>query len=163
MSRTVGIDLSAEPVRTAICAVTSTPGAAIVELPIRPADDATVLAACSADRVGIDCPFGWPEPFLAAIAAHAAGLPWPGRDQSAGDYRRELRYRATDYYVHPPSLGNSGLVAALTDLVSTLRSRDVEVRLDLPPADGGRRGRLLLKDSHPRDLLAGAAPTRPKG
>lgn len=100
--RTVGVDLSAEPDRTAICAVNWTSGAASVEPPIRPADDAAVLAACaSADRVGIDCPFGWPEPFLAAVSAHAAGQPWPGRHRTTDrDHRRELRYRATDYRVH---------------------------------------------------------------
>lgn len=100
-TRTVGVDLSAEPDRTAICAVTWTPGVASVEPPIRPADDAAVLAACaSADRAGIDCPFGWPEPFLAAVSAHAAGRPWPGRHRTDRDHRRELRYRATDYHVH---------------------------------------------------------------
>jgi predicted nuclease with RNAse H fold len=100
--RTVGVDLSAEPDRTAICAVNWTSGAASVEPPIRPADDAAVLAACaSADRVGIDCPFGWPEPFLAAVSAHAAGQPWPGRHRTTDrDHRRELRYRATDYRIH---------------------------------------------------------------
>jgi len=84
--RTVGVDLSAEPDRSAICAVTWRPGAASVEPPIRPADDAAVLAACaSADRVRIDCPFGWPEPFSAAVSAHAAGQPWPGRRRTDRD------------------------------------------------------------------------------
>jgi predicted nuclease with RNAse H fold len=100
-TRTVGVDLSAEPARTAICTVTWTPGAARVEPPTRPGYDDAILAACaSADRVGIDCPFGWPDSFVAAVSAHAAGQPWPGRDRISQDYRRELRYRATDYQVH---------------------------------------------------------------
>ena len=37
--------------------------------------------------------------------------------------------------IYPPSLRAAGLVAALNDLASTLRSRSVDVRLDLPPAD----------------------------
>lgn len=100
-NRTVGVDLSAEPARTAICVVTWTRGTAHVERLIRPAEDADVLDACAgADRVGIDCPFGWPEPFVSAVSAHVAGRPWPGRHRIAQHYRRQLRYRATDYYVH---------------------------------------------------------------
>jgi len=40
--------------------------------------------------------------------------------------------------IYPPSLRTAGLVTALTaltDLASTLRSRNIDVRLDLPPAD----------------------------
>jgi signal transduction histidine kinase len=37
--------------------------------------------------------------------------------------------------IYPPSLAAAGLVVALTDLASTLRSRNIDVRLDLPPAD----------------------------
>jgi two-component system NarL family sensor kinase len=37
--------------------------------------------------------------------------------------------------IYPPSLSAAGLVVALTDLASTLRSRNIDVRLDLPPAD----------------------------
>lgn len=123
MSRTVGVDLSAEPVRTAVCTVTWTPGAASVEPPIRPADDAAIVAACAdADKVGIDCPFGWPEPFLAAVSAHAAGRPWPGRDQgAAADYRRELRYRATDYHVHQVS--GRWPLSVSTDLIGVAAMR----------------------------------------
>ncbi len=34
--------------------------------------------------------------------------------------------------IYPPSLRSSGLVAALTDLAGTMRTRDIVVRLDLP-------------------------------
>jgi two-component system NarL family sensor kinase len=37
--------------------------------------------------------------------------------------------------IYPPSLRTAGLVTALNDLAATLRSRSVDVRLDLPPAD----------------------------
>lgn len=99
--RTVGVDLSAEPTPTAICTVTWTPGAATMEPPTRPGYDDAILAACaSADRVGIDCPFGWPDSFVGAVRAHAAREPWPGRHRTPQqDYRHELRYRATDDHV----------------------------------------------------------------
>ena len=36
-----------------------------------------MVAACTAaDRAAIGCPFGWPEPFVAALVAHQAGQPW---------------------------------------------------------------------------------------
>jgi two-component system NarL family sensor kinase len=38
--------------------------------------------------------------------------------------------------IYPPSLRSAGLVTALNDLATTLRSRSIDVRLDLPPADG---------------------------
>jgi predicted nuclease with RNAse H fold len=99
-TRTVGVDLSAEPARTAICAVTWTPGAATVEPPIRKGYDDAILAACaSANRIGIDCPFSWPDSFVEAVSAHRAGQPWPGRHRDSQDYRHELRYRATDCHV----------------------------------------------------------------
>jgi two-component system, NarL family, sensor kinase len=37
--------------------------------------------------------------------------------------------------IYPPSLRTAGLVTALNDLAATLRSRGIDVRLDLPPAD----------------------------
>ena len=37
--------------------------------------------------------------------------------------------------IYPPSLRTAGLVTALHDLTATLRSRSIDVRLDLPPAD----------------------------
>lgn len=154
MSRTVGIDLSAEPVRTAVCTVTWAPGAATVEPPIRPADDAAVLAACSiADRVGIDCPFGWPEPFLVAMAAHVEGLPWPGRDQSPGDYRRELRYRATDYYVHAAT--GRWPLSVSTDLIGVAAMRCASL-LDALAARGSpvdRSGNGLVMEVYPAAAL----------
>lgn len=154
MSRTVGVDLSAEPVRTAVCTVTWTPGAASVEPPIRPADDATVLTACtSADQVGIDCPFGWPEPFLAAVSAHAAGQAWPGRDQIAADYRRALRYRATDYHVHATT--GRWPLSVSTDLIGVPAMRCASL-LDSLAARGApvdRSGSGLVMEVYPAAAL----------
>lgn len=35
--------------------------------------------------------------------------------------------------IYPPNLRTAGLVAALTDLAASMRTRDIDVRLDLPP------------------------------
>jgi two-component system, NarL family, sensor kinase len=45
---------------------------------------------------------------------------------------RSLRSLLVDIY--PPSLEGAGLEAALTDLVQSIRGRDLDIRLDLDPA-----------------------------
>ena len=50
-------------------------------------------------RVGVDCPFGWPTPFVEAVTAHQSFEPWPGRDLPPDPFRRTLRLRRTDEYV----------------------------------------------------------------
>jgi len=91
------VDLSSQPAKTAVCAITwREDGSASVEPPTLPADDEALISACcsGAVKVGIDCPLGWPESFVSAITAHHDGRPWPaGKPQ-------EMVYRVTDNYVH---------------------------------------------------------------
>jgi predicted nuclease with RNAse H fold len=97
---TVGIDLAAEPERTGAAWVAWEPGRAAVTGLIRGADDAVVLdAICGADKAGIDCPLGWPEDFVAFVAAHRnedAVAPPAGAGR---DWRRLLTTRLTDRVV----------------------------------------------------------------
>ena len=64
-----------------------------------------------------------------------AGATWPSVLTGAAAAVRGtiggLRSLLVDIY--PPSLRTAGLVAALTDLAGTVRTRDIDVRLDLPP------------------------------
>ena len=78
--RVVGVDLAAEPVRTAVAVLGWDGGKAVVEDLRIGADDEAVLAAlAAADKAGIDAPFGWPDPFVAFLAVHQAGnVPVPG-------------------------------------------------------------------------------------
>ncbi len=72
--RVVGVDLSAEPMRTAVAVLAWDDGKAVVEELYVGADDEGVLAAlATADKAGIDAPFGWPDAFAAFLAAHQAG------------------------------------------------------------------------------------------
>lgn len=45
---------------------------------------------------GIDCPFGWPQPFVTAVQAHADRRPWPGRHEPSNAFRAHLVLRETD-------------------------------------------------------------------
>jgi len=99
--RTLGIDLAASPARTAACTIFWTDSSVIGEIHSAPIYDEDLLSLMrSADRVGIDCPLGWPVAFVDALTAHQAGGAWPGRGASDPvAYRRRLTYRRTDEVV----------------------------------------------------------------
>lgn len=101
---TTGIDLSAEARDTAICRIDWQPGRGVVQPPDEGAHDPDVLAAlheAHAESIGVDCPFGWPDRFVEAVAAHTSHRPWPDRGFLGPDSREALRLRATDRYVRP--------------------------------------------------------------
>jgi predicted nuclease with RNAse H fold len=96
--RTLGIDLSADPKRTAVCTIDWR--TATVKFHKRGASDQQLVEAVLAvDRAGIDAPFGWPDAFVEAVSAHRAGGPWSGRGFDVVTHRRGLRYRFTDLRV----------------------------------------------------------------
>ncbi len=98
--QTLGIDLATEPVRTAVCTVDWDGTDAVAGILAEPATDRALIAACrTADKVGIDCPFGWPDPFVTALVAHQDAQPWPGRGLAGSAFRRQLASRATDLHV----------------------------------------------------------------
>ena len=64
------------------------------------ADDGMVLAALEgSDRAAIDCPLGWPEPFIDFLVAHRAGRAPAPVGQTGLEWRRSLSRRATDLHV----------------------------------------------------------------
>jgi hypothetical protein len=98
--RTLGIDLAAEPAGTAAFEISWGDGTASGVLHPGGLDDRRLLTLIgSADKAGIDCPFGWPTPFVEAVVAHGDGAAWPGRGQAGPGFRRSLRYRLTDAVV----------------------------------------------------------------
>lgn len=139
---TVGVDLAAAPRSTAVCTIAWTEDAAVVESVRLGADDADVLGACAdAERIGIDCPFGWPEGFVAALVAHQAGQPWPGRGAPGTGYRRTLCYRATDVQVRERT-GRMPLSVS-TDRIGVTAMRCAALLDDLGPVDRAGTGRVL--------------------
>jgi hypothetical protein len=104
METTLGIDLASQPRNTALCVVAWGPHAAEVRALARGAWDGAELtdellagAATGRAKVGIDAPFGWPEPFANAVAAHGRLEPWPSR---LDEKRRRFERRETDRFVH---------------------------------------------------------------
>ncbi|MFY1615887.1 DUF429 domain-containing protein [Micromonospora sp. WMMD736] len=98
---TAGIDLAAEDANTAVAWIRWTAtGAVLEELIIGAGEDQLVWAASAADKVGIDCPLGWPEPFVEFVLAHHRGDLVAPTDLVGRDWRRSLAWRRTDAVTH---------------------------------------------------------------
>jgi predicted nuclease with RNAse H fold len=96
---TLGIDLSADPARTAACVVAWRDGGAAVESVEEGLDDGALHERIervedAGGLTGIDAPFAWPVPFLEALDAHARDGSFP-----AGYRDPRLQFRATDLFV----------------------------------------------------------------
>jgi predicted nuclease with RNAse H fold len=97
---TVGVDLAAGAVKTAVAWIEWSSGAVSVRDIRTGADDVQVIEAITgADKSGIDCPFGWPEPFIDFVSAHRAGKVVTPEGVAGLDWRRRLAYRTTDEVV----------------------------------------------------------------
>ncbi len=94
---TVGVDLAAEPKRTAMVRIDWTDERAVVTHALGDVDDDQIAELSrDADKIGIDCPLGWPDAFVDFVVAHRDGavtVPAATIGQ-----RRPLVYRATDLY-----------------------------------------------------------------
>lgn len=159
--RTVGVDLAAEPNRTAMAVVEWSEGEARVEsviLGVR--NDAITAAIPDSDRAGIDAPFGWPDAFVHMVSAHHAGRMAATEELSHRAGRRPLTKRRTDLVVQAATgiaplsvsadliahvaLRCAGILAELGDLgadVDRVEGRAVEVY----PAAALRRWGLLSR------------------
>lgn len=130
---TVGIDLAAQPKGTVSCRIEWSGRDVIVHPPKGRLDDAALISACEgADKVGVDVPFGWPEEFAAAIAAHRRG-----EHIGNGSIRRQ-RYRATDLYVQ--SQTKEWPLSVSTDRIGVTALRAARV---LNPSDRAGRGTVV--------------------
>ncbi len=89
---TVGIDLAAEDANTAVAWIRWTGTTAVLEELVIGAGDGELLrAASAADKVGIDCPLGWPEPFVEFVIAHHRGDLVTPTELIGRDWRRSRR------------------------------------------------------------------------
>jgi hypothetical protein len=137
---TLGIDLSAEPEKTAYALISWTPQAAVLEALDVGADDHTLLPLIlAADKVGIDCPIGWPIGFIDFVTAHRDRTLTPGAGARKPD-RDTLALRAADRYVRDHRLGQpmsvssdrigraamrvAGLLATVEECVGASINRD---------------------------------------
>jgi Protein of unknown function (DUF429) len=139
---TLGVDLSADAKKTASCLIEWTRQRAVVRRPETGLGDEALLDRMTGtdehpapEWIGIDAPFGWPVPFVAAVRAWENGGAWPARD---GVARKPLRYRATD--LHCEEVARRGLSVS-TDLIGVTAMRCAALLTALATRRG--LGRLL--------------------
>jgi hypothetical protein len=89
--RTLGIDLSAQPKKTAACSIAWGDTVEVEELVVGCDDDALLDRMGDAAWIGIDAPFGWPVEFVETVGAWAAGQAWPTSFTT-----QQLSFRETD-------------------------------------------------------------------
>ncbi len=101
MNTSVGIDLAASPLNTAIVAVGWEAGyAAVHTVHVNAVDDLVLHWMHHQNAsIGIDCPFGWPVAFVELVANHTAGILRMPSDLPDG-WRRDYVLRDTDRHIH---------------------------------------------------------------
>jgi len=141
--QTLGIDLATEPSRTAVCTVSWDGAGAVADFLAEPATDEALITACrTVDKVGIDCPFGWPEPFVDALVAHHDVQPWPGRGSAdTRAFRRRLAYRATD--LHVQRVTEAWPLSVSANLIGLTAMRCAGLLDALAPVDRAGAGRVV--------------------
>ena len=143
--QTAGIDLATQNKNTAVCVVDWFEPGVCVDFRDDASDDGLIQVCqdVDIDKVGIDCPFGWPAPFVAAISAHALGQDWPGRGRpDPADFMNTLAFRLTDLRVKEKPLGAVPLAVA-ADRIGRTAMRCALLLDAIGPVDrSGRAGRV---------------------
>jgi predicted nuclease with RNAse H fold len=95
---TLGVDLASQSPNTAACQLEWVGGRAHVRALRANVEDGELLTLARASEVvGIDSPFGWPEPFVRALLAHHGGGRWPAH--SSKERHATFALRCTDHFV----------------------------------------------------------------
>jgi len=148
--RTLGIDLAAEPANTAIAVLEWRPASARVITVEISADDAVVLRhAGAADKVGIDCPLGWPDTFVEFVCAQRDNRFVVPNTLPSAEWRRSLAYRRTDEHVRT-TLGINPLSVATDRIgITAMRAACLQVLLAGHGHSIDRIGTGLLVEVYP--------------
>ena len=152
---TCGIDLAAEPKKTAVATLRWEDGRATVESVQLGAGDEQLLAAIgAADRTGIDCPLGWPRSFVEFVARQQDGTFVAPADVAGSTWRVPLRFRKTDEFVRRQEGGRWPLSVS-TDLIGVTAMRAVSLLADLAAAGApvDRTGRGSVAEVYPAAAL----------
>jgi predicted nuclease with RNAse H fold len=94
---TAGIDLAAEPKATALALIEWSNGQAELQGLFLGVDDQQLVKLTKgANKIGIDCAFGWPMEFFEFLTQHMNPNQKPKGIDGAMDWRRTLSHRETD-------------------------------------------------------------------
>ncbi|MDQ3780720.1 MAG: DUF429 domain-containing protein [Chloroflexota bacterium] len=130
--RTLGIDLSSKPERTAACVIDwSAPQAQVTTIKVGVSDELILDLRKDVDWVGIDVPFGWPDEFVAMVCLHHMGRldPPPLLDE----LKKKLCYRLTDHRVH--DLTKKLPLSVAADRIAIVAMRGIRILAKLGVSD----------------------------
>lgn len=149
--RTLGVDLSTDPKRTAAVVVRWDRSSAVVESADTGIDDEGVVAlALGVDKAGLDVPFGWPDAFVDFLVAHQERTHGPPEVVPAGS---ELTLRATDLQVWEAT-GKRPLSVAADRIASTaVRGSRIQRAVAAAGVDVDRAGSGRLVEVYPAASL----------
>jgi len=151
---TAGVDLSAEPKGTAVAIIHWGPNKASLTQLVQGADNEAIKESTrEADKIGIDCAFGWPDEFVEFITRHASNQPLNAPAESGIQWRRRLAYRETDRAVHERT-GRLPLSVATDRLgLTAIRCAVLLELLQRPGDPTDRTGRGLVVEVYPAATL----------
>lgn len=148
---TLGVDLAAAAEKTAVARVLWSRGRVAVESVKPGQSNEQILAAVGGvTKVGLDCPLGWPNPFIDFVTAHRDRHPLAAHDLAG---RRQLAYRMTDQFVVDQGWGRPLSVSA--DLIghAAMRAAGLLATLETNGFDADRAGAGLVVESYPAAAL----------
>jgi predicted nuclease with RNAse H fold len=151
---TVGVDLAAEPAKSAIAWLDWSPtGALVGDLLLAAQDDTVATVIRQADKAGIDAPFGWPQKFVAFVSAHEAGNVIVPEEVAGREWRRQLAYRLTDEAVREATGLIPSSVAADRIAHTAMRCAGLLARLASNGRPVDRCGTGVVVEVHPAASL----------
>ena len=131
----------------------SVTGAAVQSLVLDVDDAAITNAATHADKLGIDCPLGWPDDFLLFLQEHHAGQVVAPQEVAGRDWRRKLAYRATDRAVRERTGLTPLSVAADRIGLTAMRAAGILSRLAAEGRPVDRAGNGIVVEVYPAASL----------
>lgn len=151
ISRTLGVDLAAQPGGRAVCQIEWSPdgGRILPREDVRLSDKclAELIADPDVSHVGIDAPFGWPSAFAEAVSEYQRTATWTSPDE------RDLRFRETDLRIKDVT-GRDPLSVTAGYLVY-LAWHCAEILSGVPGWDrSARRGKGRLVEVYPAASLS---------
>ena len=152
---TVGVDLSATKAYTASVAIEWENGGALVAEPvIGIGREELACYLARGDWIGIDAPFGWPQPMIAALHAYRSEEPWPEPEKESFRFRRSDRHlqdivlAETEETLWP--------ISVASDRLAMTACRSAQLREDGFKSSGrrfDRAGADRILEVHPRAAL----------
>ncbi|PPF52137.1 DUF429 domain-containing protein [Clavibacter michiganensis] len=151
---TAGVDLAAEPKGTALAVIGwRRDRPTLTELHLKVGDQQIVETTKTVDKLGIDCALGWPDEFVAFVAAQSMPDRISGAVDGGTDWRRTLAYRETDRHVR--SVTGRWPLSVSTDRLglTAMRSAGLVGRLQAEGMDVDRAGSGRIVEVYPGAAL----------